>query len=171
MTKVILTEDIVSKVNGEVLARQRFHVDMLSIEADNQIMVECNDVQFIIEPHQWEPTEYDIVITDYDGKLERILPLHQLARAFKSDPERMGQFFTEYLNTYANGQGTGLLVGEHFDKKAHRTTSRTMVMFACGLLQAMAKARWTDPRNEKAIWAAKKLARFIEDEIDFGAFV
>ena len=71
--------------------------------------------------------------------------------------------FSEYMNLGGKDFRDGLVVGKAFCSE-HRTLQGLAVRFCLGIIVGLSKQEHTDPRNETAVKACKKIAKMIEDD-------
>jgi len=79
--------------------------------------------------------------------------------------------FSEYMNMGGKDFRDGEKVGEAF-RNEHRTLQGLAVRFCLGIIVGLSKQEYTDPRNETAVNACKKIAQMIKDgELDAGYMI
>lgn len=90
-------------------------------------------------------------------------------------PDQFGELLDNFCNTFSVGAGTGLQVGQYL-QDSHRTLQRSVVVFLLGILKGIQEdvnmEYGVDPRNERAIIVARKIAELIEaGELDCGMMI
>ena len=102
-------------------------------------------------------------------KTGEVVSVYTLSRSFTQDN------LARFLDDYLNGQGDGFRTGEEVASKlltTHPTLQASLIRFALGILTGMAKAKWTDGRNETSVATARRIAEMLESgEIHRGMYV
>ena len=76
-TKVIATKNVYN-AEGDLLAKEGWHLEVISIEGNGYVWVN-NDApwkdeddrvdKFVLQPEDWKTQDYDIALYDYEGNL------------------------------------------------------------------------------------------------------
>lgn len=116
-------------------------------------------------------SNWEIELKGYDGKDKGvIIHIGEIARSITD--EQLAKLLDEYLNVGFKGMRNGENVGKHA-ASFHRTLQRSFIGFLIGALVGIVEANGgTDPRNEAAIRAARKVHRMHKDgELNIGPMI
>ena len=188
MTQLVLTKDVMN-MNDEVLFKTGTRVDLVSCEGDFLIASHKNSDgeettfplkkgEFELRVEHWEMQLKNVYASEDIADSVITLGISRVGRSLKDEPEKLAKLIGEVMNSFGNPAEFGLQVGQEMHTE-HRTLQRLVIIWAFNLLKGISHQEYTDPRNEDAIVAAKKLAEMM-DEFDtmegsptfnFGAFI
>lgn len=96
---------------------------------------------------------------------------YEIARSMGHDNEFLADLIDEYLNKIGRGMPEGVAVGK-FLMDTHPASQRTFIAFCLGAIIGISNQSHTDPRNETAIAAAKKISdMYANGDIEIGMYI
>ena len=190
MTQLVLVRDILDEIGDPDLhLRKGTRVTLVSCKGDYVIASHTNqdgnEVTFALQRG-----DFNLYVEKYAMQIKNVYAsedvaedviafgISRVARSLKDEPEKLAKLIGEVMNSFGNAAEFGEQTGKAMHRE-HRTLQRLIIIWAFNLIRGISQQEFTDPRNEDAIEAAKKLAQMI-DEFDtmngvpiftFGSFV
>lgn len=107
--------------------------------------------------------------TGHNEPTGETIGVYTLAKSLTT--ENLAALLDDFLNLGGKGFREGKEIGLQL-RLTHRTLQRLAVCFAFGLIAGLSEQEYTDPRNETAIQAAKKVTLMLEKgDLPFGPYL